>query len=167
MEENIDLVIDKKDVYLRDSSTFYIHPERLDQIRFVENKIFASCKILNSPVEHLTSLKLKYVLRKLKPEAKLEIEIFQQVSVMEILDAKQFEANASMAGFKNIQISEDKKTKKLKVNCVRLEDEEDEFEVVVEKNGSVKYLTQSSLKNINKASTFDQSSKNPVDNRKR
>lgn len=157
--EIIELVVDTQDRYLNQENVFYIHPQRLAQVRFLENNKFSSCLIVNTRIEFLNSLNMKHLLRKLVPEAELEIQICQPISVMQELDAKQFEAIATHAGFRKIKIVEDKKSNTYTVHCVRPEIEENVVEVVVEKRGSIKQITQDTLKTIQRTSTKDSSKK--------
>ncbi len=151
-ETNMRLVVDSKDNYLGEEDMFYIHPQRLSQVRCLEDNQFSSCKILNSGVENISSLNLNYIFKKLQPEAKCEVTIFQPISVMQEYDAKQVEANARLAGFTDITISEDKKAKTLKVECFKPIKENNYVELQVERrSGSLKYVGKNSLKNVGKA----------------
>jgi hypothetical protein len=101
--ENLTLVVDSHDTYINNQDVFYINPQRLSLVRCLENELFTSCEIKNSPVDNLTSLNLSYVLKKLKPSSVCEVVIYQPISVMQDYDAKQIEANAKLAGFTNFQ----------------------------------------------------------------
>jgi len=139
-EQPLTLVVDSKDTYQTDLTKFYIHPARLALVKNVNDKIFESGLIQNTNVDHLTSMNLSYVLRKLKVEATLEVIICQPLSVMQSYDAKQVEANAKLAGFDNLVTSEvelvaenNVKTKTLKVTAVRPVKNPNKIEIEVTK----------------------------------
>jgi hypothetical protein len=148
-EDNMALIVDSKDDYLEDDSVFYIHPERLSLVSCLENNQFSKCIIKNSPAEFLSSLNLNHVLKKLKIDAPLEIEISQKISVLRPEDAKQVEAMASLAGFKNTKIIQDKKTHAYKVTCIRSQKESKLIEVEVVKQDPKKNANSNANANAN------------------
>ncbi len=159
-EDNMALIVDSKDDYLEDDSVFYIHPERLSLVSCLENNQFSKCIIKNSPAEFLSSLNLNHVLKKLKIDAPLEIEISQKISVLRPEDAKQVEAMASLAGFSDIKIIQDKKTHAYKVTGIRSKKESKLIEVEVVKqdakknaNSNANANSQNSNKNNNSNKT--------------
>ena len=102
--EPLTLMIDTIDSYQDDPSKFYIHPCRIQTIRCVKNNSLQGAQIVNTPVSYLTAFNLVQVLEKIAPLTKVEVTIFQPVTVMQEYDAKQVEANAKLAGFENISI---------------------------------------------------------------
>ncbi len=145
-DERLELIVDKEDTYLDVDSVFYVNPQRLPLLRCLQDNLFVSCVIKNSPIDNLTSLNFSYILRKLKPNSSCEVIIYQPISVMQEFDAKQVEANAKLAGFTSFETNAvefvdsktDKKFKTLSVSFVRPVKNPNEVEVEVTVTKSTK-----------------------------
>ena len=105
-EEINELIIDSEDTYGGLDNIFYVHPSHLNTIKSLQNSQFTSVKIKNTPVDDITPYFLLNLFTKMKVGANAEIIIFEPVSVMQVYDARQVEANAKLAGFANIKVEE-------------------------------------------------------------
>ena len=105
--ENLELIVDQLDdeVY-KDPGVFYCSPDHLDAIKHVEKNTFTAATIRNCPVTKLTNTIMLGIFYALKPEARVEITIFQPIEIMQEYDAKHIEAIAKLAGFDEIRINE-------------------------------------------------------------
>lgn len=104
-ESKIELVIDNTDRYLdKVDSVVYFHNKRMIQLFNIREKTFDSVLIRNTSVEDITSLALKYIAMSMKVDSNLTVVIENPLTVMQIHDAKQIEANAVLAGFASIEI---------------------------------------------------------------
>lgn len=141
-EPQLFIVVDSNDTYQDDLTQFYIHPKRISLIKNLNDKIAEGAVIRNTNVEHLTSMNLHYVLKKMKVDAPLEVFIHQPLNVMQSYDAKQIEANAKLAGYDKIETSEAEievkrgetttTVKTLVVTAVRPEKNPNQLEIEVE-----------------------------------
>lgn len=137
--DNVQLVIDGEDAYKGMTDVFYSHPSRISLLRFLSNHSFSSCSIKNSSVESMSSLNLVTILEKLRQNGTLEIIINQPITVMQEYDAKQIEANAKLAGFDDISITEttyvnettQKRLQTLAVNCIKPVKNPNSIDIVV------------------------------------
>jgi len=142
--DKLTLAIDSQDTYLNELDVFYIHPQRLNLVRCLENEQFASATIKNSPVDNLTSLNFSYILKKLTPGSTCQVIIHQPISVMQDYDAKQVEANAKLAGFTNFSTKDyeykvdNKKVKTLSVSFDRPSKQTEEVDPKAQKGKPVK-----------------------------
>ena len=139
-EEKLVLIVDSEDVYREDLSVYYVHPQRLSSVKYLNDKSFDEVIIKNSNVDFLTSMNFNYVLRKMKINAPFSVIVSQPLSVMQSYDAKQVEANAKLAGFDKIEISDyeftdeksNAKVKTLSVNGERPEKNPNSVEIELE-----------------------------------
>ena len=137
-DERLELIVDNEDTYIDVDNVFYMNPNRLSLLRCVSDSQFVSCTIKNTTIDCLSSINFSYILRKLKPNANCEIIICQPITVMQMYDAKQVEANAKLAGFTKFEISEfdfvdsktDMKFKTLAVTFVKpVKEEREVYEI--------------------------------------
>ncbi len=98
-EYKFNLIVDQEDKYRGENDLFYIHPSRLDQLKYLKDQIFAGCEIRNTPVDQLSSMNMSHILKKMEHGAYVDVIICQPISVMQEYDSKQVEANAKLAGF--------------------------------------------------------------------
>ena len=106
MQETNELIIDSEDTYGGLDNIFYVHPSHLNTIKSLQNNQFTSVKIKNTPVDDITPFFLLNLFTKMKVGATAEIIIYEPVSVMQVYDARQVEANAKLAGFADIKVNE-------------------------------------------------------------
>ena len=115
------LIIDSEDTYKEKDNIFYIHPSHLNMLKSISNNQFTSVSIKNSSVDDISAYALMNLFGKLKTGAKVEMIIYQPISVMQEYDAKQIEASALLAGFTDVKINDisyvDSKTQK-KINTL-------------------------------------------------
>jgi hypothetical protein len=106
-KENLELIVDQfdDDVY-KDPGVFYCSPDHLDAIKHIEKNSFTAATIRNCHVTKLTNTIMLGLFYAMKPEARVEITLFQPIEVMQEYDAKQIEAVAKLAGFDEIRINE-------------------------------------------------------------
>jgi hypothetical protein len=119
-EPKLQLIVDSEDTYGEDQSIYYVQPKRLFSVKYLNDKIFDEVIIKNSNVEFLTSMNFLHILRKMKVSAPLTVIVSQPLSVMQSYDAKQIEANAKLAGFDKIEISDYTYTDEKKVKISTL-----------------------------------------------
>jgi len=100
------LIIDSEDTYKDIENIFYVHPSHLNMLKSISNNQFTSVSIKNSSVDDISAYALMNLFGKLKTGAKVEMIIYQPISVMQEYDAKQIEAVAKLAGFDEIRINE-------------------------------------------------------------
>ena len=101
-----ELIIDSEDTYKDIDNIFYVHPSHLNTIKSLQNGQFTSVTIKNTPVDDITPFFLLNLFTKMKVGATAEIIIYEPVSVMQVYDARQVEANAKLAGFADIKVNE-------------------------------------------------------------
>lgn len=82
-----------------------MNPSYLGLLRCVRIAQFSSCLIKNTSVDKLTSLHLVYIMQKLRQNGKVEIILDQPLTIMQDFDVKQIEANAKLAGFSEVTLS--------------------------------------------------------------
>ena len=104
--ETNELIIDSEDTYGGLDNIFYVHPSHLNTIKSLQNNQFTSVTIKNTPVDDITPFFLLNLFTKMKVGATAEIIIYEPVSVMQVYDARQVEANAKLAGFADIKVNE-------------------------------------------------------------
>ncbi len=106
-EENpfLTLVVDTKQsqAQIEDNDVFVVHPSKLNFLGNVGKETFDAGFIQNSPSSDIKTLGLFFLVKILKPNAKLEVIVDQPISVMQGLDASEIEANAKLAGFVDIE----------------------------------------------------------------
>ena len=111
------LIIDSEDTYKEKDNIFYIHPSHLNMLKSISNNQFTSVTIKNSKVDEISSFVLMNLFGKIKVGGKVEMIIYQPISIMQEYDAKEIEANALYAGFIDIKINDityvDKNQKKI------------------------------------------------------
>ena len=100
------LIVDTEDNYRDDNDNFYVHPERINQLVHLKDKIFDEALIKNCTVEQISGFKLGIILKKMKFDSVFTVIINQPLSVLLPYDAKQIEANSKLAGFDRIEVSE-------------------------------------------------------------
>jgi len=100
------IYIDSKNSHADDHNIFSIHPNKLHFLGNFEKESFDAGVIQNCPSSTIKTLGLFYLVKILKPNAKLDVIIDQPISVMQGLDASEIEANAKLAGFVDIQQSD-------------------------------------------------------------
>ena len=100
-KENLELIVDQfdDDVY-KDPGVFYCSPDHLDAIKHIEKNSFTAATIRNCHVTKLTNTIMLGLFYAMKPEARVEITLFQPIEVMQEYDA------AKLAGFDEIRINE-------------------------------------------------------------
>jgi hypothetical protein len=112
-----ELIIDSEDTYKDLENVFYIHPSHLNMLKSISNNQFTSVTIKNSKVDEISSFVLMNLFGKIKVGGKVEMIIYQPISIMQEYDAKEIEANALYAGFIDIKINDityvDKNQKKI------------------------------------------------------
>ena len=106
------IYIDSKDNHIDDNNIFAIHPSKLNFLTHHDKEIFDGAVIQNCATSSIKTLGLFYLVKVLKPLAKLEVYIDQPISVMQKLDASEIEANAKLAGFVDIEESDYEKVTK-------------------------------------------------------
>ena len=111
------LIINSEDTYKEKDNIFYIHPSHLNMLKSISNNQFTSVTIKNSKVDEISSFVLMNLFGKIKVGGKVEMIIYQPISIMQEYDAKEIEANALYAGFIDIKINDityvDKNQKKI------------------------------------------------------
>ena len=100
------LIIDSEDTYKDIENIFYVHPSHLNMLKSISNNQFTSVSIKNSSVDDISAYALMNLFGKLKTGAKVEMIIYQPISVMQEYDAKQIEASALLAGFTDVKIND-------------------------------------------------------------
>ena len=100
------LIIDSEDTYKEKDNIFYIHPSHLNMLKSISNNQFTSVTIKNSKVDEISSFVLMNLFGKIKVGGKVEMIIYQPISIMQEYDAKEIEANALYAGFIDIKIND-------------------------------------------------------------
>lgn len=99
----VELIVDNKQAEEISSDTFYVTPESLSKMNLVTPNSFQKATIRNCPVTFLTPLSLQNIYMALKRGSSATIYIHQPVLVMQEYDARTLEANAELAGFKDIK----------------------------------------------------------------
>ena len=124
---NFTIIIDSKDNHLEDPNIFAIHPSKLNFLGNVEKESFDNAIIQNCPSSAIKTLGLFYLVKILKPSAKLEVIIDQPITVMQNLDASEIEANSKLAGFIDIEqspfekvVEEGEKSYTIKTICLSM-----------------------------------------------
>jgi len=100
------IYVDTKELHLDDESIFAINPTKLNYLAHFEKECFDMAVIQNTPTNLLKTLGLFYLVKVLKPSAKVEVYIDQPISVMQQLDASEIEAIAKLAGFVDIVVND-------------------------------------------------------------
>ena len=72
-------------------------------LKSISNNQFTSVTIKNSKVDEISSFVLMNLFGKIKVGGKVEMIIYQPISIMQEYDAKEIEANALYAGFIDIK----------------------------------------------------------------
>ena len=110
----VELVVDTE--VPKGDDIMYLLPSKLATSKYLASNTFDQATIRNCPVEKITSGGLVGIFSCLKPQAKINIIVFQPIAVMLFYDSKQIEANLKLAGFEDIHIKDisiqDEKTKK-------------------------------------------------------
>ena len=96
------LVVDS--VEPNDQNTMYLSPSKLYCTQFFSPNVFDRATIRNCSIDQITSGGLVGVFTSLKPLAKIQITVFQPISVMLDYDTNQIESNLKLVGFENIRI---------------------------------------------------------------
>lgn len=105
-QDNFVLVVDSHDIYAEEVNVFQLKPEKMNLVRCLDDNRFSACKVLHTPVDKITPLFLSQLLNKLAPTANVSIIIDQPITVMQDFDAKQVEANAKLAGYVDVSVSD-------------------------------------------------------------
>ena len=105
MTEKMELIVDKKDEIENQENIFFVTPERLYQLKVVNNESFSKGTIKNCPISFLTSSNLQYIYNSMGKNASVTIFIDQPILVMQDYDKQTLKANATLAGFNNIKDS--------------------------------------------------------------
>ena len=100
------LIVDNDDTYQDESDVFLTSPQHMGCLKVVKPQTFDSALIQNAHVDDLSAFALTQLFTVLKTGAKATIVITQPVLVMQDYDVKQVEANARLAGFDDISVSE-------------------------------------------------------------
>ena len=100
------LIVDNDDTYQDESDVFLTSPQHMGCLKVVKPQTFDSALIQNAHVDDLSAFALTQLFTVLKMGAKATIVITQPVLVMQDYDVKQVEANARLAGFDDISVSE-------------------------------------------------------------
>ena len=100
------LIIDNDDTYQDESDVFLTSPQHMGCLKVVKPQTFDSALIQNAHVDDLSAFALTQLFTVLKMGARATIVITQPVLVMQDYDVKQVEANARLAGFEDISVSE-------------------------------------------------------------
>ena len=87
-----------------DENTMYLSPSKLYCSKFFAPNVFDRATIKNCSIDQITSDGLVGVFTSLKPLAKINIVVFQPITVMIDYDTNQIEANLKLVGFENIRI---------------------------------------------------------------
>ena len=90
----------------KEEDMMYLLPSKLSTSKYLASNIFDEAIIRNCPVEKITSSGLIGIFSSLKPLGKINIIVFQPITVMLFYDSKQIEANLKLAGFEDIKISD-------------------------------------------------------------
>ena len=101
-ETQNELIIDSEDTYKDIDNIFYVHPSHLNMLKSISNNQFTSVSIKNSSVDDISAYALMNLYGKLKTGAKVEMIIYQPITVMQSLDSKQIEAHCEHVGFEDI-----------------------------------------------------------------
>ena len=99
------LVIDPKSLYLSESDTFGLHPDKLQWLSVFQKGCFDRGLIQNVPTHSLKSLSFFYLAQVIKAKGIVEVLVDQPITVMQELDASEIETNAKLAGFSDIQLT--------------------------------------------------------------
>ena len=99
----VELIVDNKQAEEISSDTFYVTPESLSKMNLVAPNSFQKATIRNCPVTFLTPFSLQNIYMALKRGCSATVYIYQPVLVMQEYDARTLEANAELAGFKDIK----------------------------------------------------------------
>ena len=106
-KNNLELIVDQFDEELyKEQGVFYCSPDHLEAINHIEKNTFTAYTIRNCPVTKLPNTIMLGLFYALKPEAPVEITIFQPIEIMQEYDAKHIEDIAKLAGFDEIIINE-------------------------------------------------------------
>lgn len=97
----MELVVDKVDAE-NNENTYYLSPDRLNQLKLVAANSFTKATIRNCPVRNLTAFNLQSLYHGLIAGASAIIYIDEPVLVLLDYDADTIAANAELAGFKTI-----------------------------------------------------------------
>ena len=100
------LYVDNEDTYQDESDVFLTSPQHMGCLKVVKPQTFDSALIQNAHVDDLSAFALTQLFTVLKTGARSTIVIPQPVLVMQDYDVKQVEANARLAGFDDISVSE-------------------------------------------------------------
>jgi hypothetical protein len=100
------LIVDNDDTYQDESDVFLTSPQHMGCLKVVKPQTFDSALIQNAHVDDLSAFALTQLFTVLKMGARATIVITQPVLVMQDYDVKQVEANARLAGFEDISVSE-------------------------------------------------------------
>ena len=84
-------------------NVYFLSPENLKQLRFVQPNSFSRATIRNCHVTNLTGYTLQSLFNSLSRGATATIVIDEPVLVLQDYDANSILANAELAGFKNIR----------------------------------------------------------------
>ena len=99
------LYVDNEDTYQDESDVFLTSPQHMGCLKVIKPQTFDSALIQNAHVDDLSAFALTQLFTVLKTGARATIVITQPVLVMQDYDVKQVEANARLAGFNDISIS--------------------------------------------------------------
>ena len=89
---------DKKNAY-------YLTPENLIQLKYIKPNSFSKATIRNTNVTYLTGFILQCLFTSLVKGSSATIVVDEPVLVLQDYDANTIEANAGLAGFKDIRSS--------------------------------------------------------------
>ena len=100
----LDLVIDSK-IHEKDEGIFYLLPSEMSKSGLLNPEKFDSCTIQKVEVDDIRPSALLGILSSLKPNGKVTVVICQPIAVMQPYEARMIEANAKLAGFVDVEVS--------------------------------------------------------------
>ena len=99
----VELIVDDKQEEEVSPDTFYVKPDSLNKMNLVSPNSFEKATVRNCPVMYLTPFNLQNIYVSLKKGATVTIYIHEPILVLQEYDARTLEANAEIAGFKDIR----------------------------------------------------------------
>ena len=99
----VELIVDNKIEEEVSPDTYYVKPDGLSKINLVSPCSFDKATVRNCPVMYLTPHNLQNIFASLKKGATATIYIHEPLLVLQEYDARTLEANAEVAGFKDIR----------------------------------------------------------------
>lgn len=99
----VELIVDDKQEEEVSPDTFYVKPDGLSKMNLVSPGSFEKATVRNCPVMYLTPFNLQNIYASLKKGATATIYIHEPILVLQEYDARALEANAELAGFRDIK----------------------------------------------------------------